>query len=80
MPFPLPELVPMVTELRDLCLGLVDLAYPESMHNLSEAYQRALQAASNTASHMPAAYQFTWTHLFLVRALCVAIDGVLLLE
>ena len=43
MPFSLSDLVPMSQNLRDVALGLVELAYPESRPVVNEAYQLAIE-------------------------------------
>jgi ubiquitin-protein ligase E3 C len=43
MPFTLSELVPMSLALRDVTLGLVELAFPESRPTVKEEYQHAIQ-------------------------------------
>ena len=43
MPFTLSELVPMSLALRDVALGLVELAFPESRPVVKEEYQQAIQ-------------------------------------
>ena len=42
MPFTLAELVSMSTHLRDICLGLVELAFPESRPVVREDYRQAV--------------------------------------
>ncbi len=43
MPFSLEDLVPMSLLLRDVALGLVELAYPESRPTIREDYQFAVR-------------------------------------
>jgi hypothetical protein len=43
MPFTLKELVKMSQSLRDVALGLVELAYPESRLVVKESYQQAIE-------------------------------------
>lgn len=43
MPFNLEELVPMSLSLRDVTLGLVELAFPESRPTIREEYQFAVR-------------------------------------
>ncbi len=43
MPFTLNELVPMSLALRDVTLGLIELAFPESRPVIKEEYQQAIQ-------------------------------------
>ena len=44
MPFELKALVPMCQALRDCCLGLVELAHPESRPAIKEDYKKAFQS------------------------------------
>ena len=43
MPFTLSELVPMSLSLRDVTLGLIELAFPQSRPAVREEYQRAVK-------------------------------------
>ena len=43
MPFTLKELVPMSFALRDVTLGLIELAFPESRPAVREDYQQAVR-------------------------------------
>ena len=43
MPFSISELIPMSLLLRDVALGLVELAYPESRPTVREDYQNAVR-------------------------------------
>ena len=47
MPFTLRELVPMSLALRDVTLGLIELAFPESRPSIREDYQQAVRYAGN---------------------------------
>jgi ubiquitin-protein ligase E3 C len=43
MPFTLSELVPMSLSLRDVTLGLIELAFPQSRPTVKEEYQLAVK-------------------------------------
>ena len=63
MPFTLDQLVPMSLTLRDVTLGLVELAFPESRHQLSEGYKMALRNPQDVV--MDKSYDTAvWSHLF----------------
>lgn len=44
MPFQLHELVPMTQILRDVCLGIIELAHPDTKPALKSAYTTALHS------------------------------------
>ena len=68
MPFTLNELVPMSLSLRDVTLGLIELAFPQSRPVIREEYQQAVKSVrtdkdkdedvTNTADTQ------IWSHLF----------------
>ena len=72
MPFKLPELVVMSRALRDACLGIIELAHPETRPEVREEYKLAFQsigAARKTQSTDELRrQQKTWSHLFKVGA------------
>jgi ubiquitin-protein ligase E3 C len=62
MPFALKELVPMSLMLRDVSLGLVELAYPESRPSIREDYQFVVRPhVSDQAKDLDTK---TWSHAF----------------
>lgn len=69
MPFSLDELVPMSLALRDACLGIVELAYPDSHFSFNEDYKSALQRtgvrmATHNTDHLQ--QEITWAYVFKV--------------
>uniref|UniRef100_UPI00358EF0D1 ubiquitin-protein ligase E3C isoform X2 n=1 Tax=Myxine glutinosa TaxID=7769 RepID=UPI00358EF0D1 len=72
MPFSLAELVEMSLRLRDACLGIIQLAYPDSRPELRDSYAQALQGSSvRRAVAQPAEQRLQeqrtrYTHLFKV--------------
>lgn len=76
MPFQLNEIILLSSFLKDLSLGLVELAYPETRTNVNEHYRFALQpdqlhsaAVSNPAENL-VANSMMWPHLLRV---CVSL-------
>ena len=78
MPFTLSELVPMSLSLRDVTLGLIELAFPQSRPAVREEYQLAVKSVRSNEENIEASNQTDtqiWSHLFkttvhLVRQLC----------
>lgn len=74
MPFSLKELVPMVLMLRDTCLGIIELAHPETQRSLTEDYREALRRTamkdprdwSVNNKDTPSRHTKTWAYLFKV--------------
>ena len=74
MPFSLMELVPMVLMLRDTCLGIIELAHPETQRSLTEDYREALRRTamrdhrdwSYNNKETPHKHTKTWAYLFKV--------------
>lgn len=70
MPFTLPELVPMMIQLRDVCLGIIELAHPDAKPTVNEDYRIALKRTgvktrnNNTKENTKQTMQ--WGHLFKV--------------
>lgn len=65
MPFTLAEIIPVSTTLKDISLGLVDLAFPETRSTFHENYRAILKLKSSQADD-----QFNktmWPHLLKVR-------------
>ena len=60
MPFTLPEIVDLASTLRDVCLGLVEVAYPDSRPNTAFNFSRNRTAAVNEEETR------LWMHLFKV--------------
>lgn len=68
MPFTLAEIIPVSTTLKDISLGLVDLAFPETRSTFHENYRAILKPNSSQADD-----QFNktmWPHLLKV---CVSL-------
>jgi hypothetical protein len=65
MPFNVSELVPLSLSLKEVCLGLVELAFPDSRPTVRDDYRSAVRgreqhsAVSNQETQM-------WAHLFKV--------------
>lgn len=51
VPFTLKELIGVTLTLRDACLGLIELAYPDTRSILNEEYQQAFRSVSNSQSY-----------------------------
>ncbi len=69
MPFSLTDLVPMSLALRDVALGLIELAFPESRPSLAAGYEVAIRSAKSAdeaaAADSPSSIGTrTWAHLF----------------
>ena len=68
MPFSLRELVPMSLALRDVTIGLVELAFPETRPTVREDYQNVVKSfrGKEDAAEMPneACDVQVWSHLF----------------
>lgn len=47
MPFTVEEIIPLSTTLKEICLGLVELAFPETRQVLKENYRYVLNKISN---------------------------------
>ena len=68
MPFPLADLIPMSLALRDVGLGLIELAFPESRPSLEGGYDVAVRsvkgpaAAAGGGGGLPS--PATWSYLF----------------
>uniref|UniRef100_A0A8C4QGR2 HECT-type E3 ubiquitin transferase n=1 Tax=Eptatretus burgeri TaxID=7764 RepID=A0A8C4QGR2_EPTBU len=72
MPFSLSELVEMSLRLRDACLGIIQLAYPDSRPELRDSYAQALQGSivgrsvTQPAEQRLQEQRTRYTHLFKV--------------
>lgn len=66
MPFTLNEIVHVSSMLKDISLGLVDLAFPETRSSINDHYKAALTFSykSNTAAN--AVNKAMWPHLMKV--------------
>jgi len=64
MPFALSELVPMSRNLRDVALGLVELAFPESRPTVRADYWQAVKAAREDTEKDNEEDTKIWSHLF----------------
>ena len=74
MPFTLSELVPMSLALRDVTIGLVELAFPETRPTVREDYQNAVGGGASAASSTSAAVSSDvriWSHLFKTTVVLV---------
>lgn len=71
MPFNLGELAALGLGLRDLCLGLIELAYPISRPNITDDYAKAMLSISSTkipSDVISEEHQIKmWTYLFKVH-------------
>jgi hypothetical protein len=70
MPFKVSKLVPLITELKGVCLGLIRLSYPESRILVRAEYRNVVKQGSQGKEPNTA----IWRHLFnvsvdLLRAL-----------
>lgn len=50
MPFTLQEIIPLSTTLKEICLGLVELAFPETRSSLRENYRDVLSSINRNSS------------------------------
>lgn len=65
MPFTTAGLVPLSAHLKGVCLGLVELAFPDTRPTVREDYKNAVLGASSSAAHTQQNTQM-WAHLFKV--------------
>ena len=61
MPFSLNEMVELASILRDVCLGLVELAYPDTRPSTSFNFIKTRTSTGNTQEDTR-----LWMHLFKV--------------
>ena len=66
MPFTLPEMVELASILRDVCLGLVELAYPETRAPTAFTFTKTRPIASASSSSSSQETKL-WMHLFKVN-------------
>ena len=74
MPFTLSELVPMSLSLRDVTIGLVELAFPESRPVVKEEYKQAVMSVRDPTreiSDVGVTDTHIWSHLFRTTVLLV---------
>ena len=80
MPFTLSELVTLSRCLRDACLGIIKLAYPETKTEHREEYMAAFRSVGvKTNAEVQKriqAEQKRWVQLFKVRTLCCMLQTV----
>lgn len=62
IPFTLHELVPVISILKDVCLGLVELAFPDSRLAIPQDYQLAVRSREMIHGQKT----LNWIHLFKV--------------
>ena len=66
MPFPLSALVPLSLTLKEVCLGLVELAFPDSRPSVRDDYRTAVHGREQPSTVSSQDTQM-WSHLFKVR-------------
>ena len=64
MPFSLTELVKMSLHLRDIALGLVELAFPDSRPAVREEYRMAVNSVKPAAAEEQVEDVVMWSHMF----------------
>lgn len=71
MPFNLLEIIQMVIALRDVCLGIIELAHPDAKPTINEDYRQALSrvGVKTRNNNVKELNQQTlqWGYLFKVR-------------
>lgn len=65
VPFNLPELVPLSLTLKEVCLGLVELAFPDSRPSVRDEYRLAVHGREQHSAVRSQETQM-WAHLFKV--------------
>ncbi|XP_058832317.1 ubiquitin-protein ligase E3C [Topomyia yanbarensis] len=77
MPFTIPEIIPLSTTLKEISLGLVELAFPETRSSLKDSYRTMLTSLNNeSTSHyrlkcdLSEQNKNVWPHLLKV---CVSL-------
>lgn len=71
MPFTLPEIATVSTVLKDISLGLVDLAFPETRSSINEHYRAVLKTNSHGAAE-DSFNKIMWPHLMKVHSVRIA--------
>ena len=73
MPFDVKELVPMSQALRDACVGIIELAHPDTKPLLKEDFMKAFQSIGVQQNILTfdelQQQRDTWAYLFKVRCL-----------
>jgi ubiquitin-protein ligase E3 C len=65
MPFPISALVPLSLTLKEVCLGLVELAFPDSRPSVRDDYRTAVHGREQPSNVSNQETQM-WAHLFKV--------------
>ena len=81
MPFQISELIPMSQALRDACLGIIELAHPETKPALRDDYRAAFISVASGPSVVGAMMTLddlqkqrnTWAQLFRVGIVFIMI-------
>lgn len=66
MPFTLTEIVSVSSILKDISLGLVDLAFPETKSSINDHYKAALTFSHKANETVSAVNKAMWPHLLKV--------------
>jgi hypothetical protein len=69
MPFTLSSLVPLILTLKEVCLGLVELAFPDSRPSVRDDYRTAVHGQDQPSAITNQQTQM-WAHLFKVKHSC----------
>jgi ubiquitin-protein ligase E3 C len=69
MPFTLSSLVPLILTLKEVCLGLVELAFPDSRPSVRDDYRTAVHGQDQPSAITNQLTQM-WAHLFKVKHSC----------
>lgn len=70
MPFTLTEIVSVSSILKDISLGLVDLAFPETKSSINDHYKAALTFSQKANETVSAVNKAMWPHLLKVIYTC----------
>lgn len=70
MPFSVAELVPMSQWLRDACLGIIELAHPDTRPTIKDDYKKAFRSVGVLQDELTSEdldrQRETWAYLFKV--------------
>ncbi|XP_012278709.1 ubiquitin-protein ligase E3C [Orussus abietinus] len=66
MPFTTSVLVSLSSHLKGVCLGLVELAFPDTRPTVRDNYKNAVRGVSSVVAMQTQRYTQTWAHLFKV--------------
>lgn len=71
MPFSLSEMTGISLTLRDVCMGLIDLAYPETRHTFNDDYVNAMKSVGSKTfgRHVTISEVKRWNQLFKVAVI-----------